>query len=70
MMAVREAVKLLSYGTDWRLIGAKTGKILCTPYTKEKTREKYMDLPVTDQPFVADFIVGKSVPFTEYITSI
>lgn len=66
-MIVRNIVKLLSYGTEWRLVGARTGKILCSSRNKEQTKEKYMDLPVTDEPIKADFFIGRNVPFTEYI---
>ena len=66
-MTVKDILKLLSYGTEWRLIGARTGKIICTSRNKETTRERYIDLPVTDEPIKADFYVSKDVPFTEYI---
>jgi len=49
-MTVRDVAKLLSYDTDYILIGAKSGKKLTTPYTKKETREKYMDMPVTSEP--------------------
>ena len=67
-MTVKDILKLLSYGTEWRLIGTRTGKILCTSRNKETTREKYRDSPVTDKPIKADFYVSKNVPFTEHIT--
>lgn len=66
-MTVREAISLLSYGTHWQLVGARTGKKLCNKWNKEKTREKYMDKPVTSEPFKADFYVSKNIPFTEYV---
>lgn len=66
-MTVRQILKLLSYGTEWRLVGARTGKVLCTSRNKEGTREKYMELTVIDEAIKADFYVSKNVPFTEYI---
>ena len=67
-MTVRDIVKLLSYGTKWKLVGARTGKRLCDNFASEKTREKYMDMPVIDDPIVADFYVSKNMPLTNYVT--
>ena len=67
-MTVRQILKLLSYGTEWRLVGARTGKVLCTSRNKKETKEKYMELTVIDEAIKADFYVNKSIPFTEYIT--
>jgi len=67
-MTVRQIIKLLNYGTEWRLIGARTGKILCSSRNKKQTREKYLDLLVTDEPIKADFYVSKNMSFTDYIT--
>jgi hypothetical protein len=58
-MTVREVLDLLSYATEWQLVGAKTGKKLCDNYNKKETREKYMDLRVSDEPISADFRVSK-----------
>ena len=66
-MTVREALALLSYGTDWQLVGAKTGKKLCNKNNKKKTQEKYMNMLVTDEPFKADFYISKSLSFTSYV---
>lgn len=65
-MIVREAIKLISYESDWKLIGARTGKKLCNSFSREKTKEKYMELTVTDAPFVADFSIGKSISINTY----
>ena len=66
-MTVRDIVKLLSYGTRWKLVGARTGKKLCDSFNKDKTKEKYMDMPVVDNPIVADFYVSKNT-FNDYVT--
>ena len=69
-MTVREVLDLLSYGTEWQLIGARTGKKLCDNYNKKETQEKYMDLTVCDKPIRADFRVRKCgivTSMTEYI---
>lgn len=67
MMTVRQVLELLSYGTYWRLVGARTGKILCTCFNKQPTKEKYMELTVTNDPIKADFYMNKSKPFTQYV---
>ena len=67
-MTVRQILKFLAYGTEWRLVGARTGKILCTSRNTDKTREKYMEKTVIDEAIKADFYVSKNIPFTEYIT--
>lgn len=67
-MTVKEAIALLSYGTDWQLVSARTGKILCNDRNKKKTQEKYMNSLVSDEPFKADFRVNRNIPFTQYIT--
>lgn len=59
-MTVREVLDLVSYATEWQLVGAKTGKKLCDNYNKKETREKYMDLRVSDEPISADFRVSRS----------
>ena len=41
-MTVKEGLDLLQYGTDWELIGGKTGKKLCDTHNKKETREKYI----------------------------
>ena len=66
-MTVREVVQLFCYGTDWQLIGGKTGKKLCTCFSREKTREKYMDKKVSAAPLKADFYVSKPTHFTEFV---
>ena len=62
-MTVREVKELLFYGTNWQLVGARTGKKLCDSYNKKETIEKYMDLSVSDTPIMADFNVRKDTIF-------
>ena len=59
-MIVREVLDLLFYGTEWQLVGAKTGKKLCDSYNSKKVQEKYKDLRVSDTPISADFRVSKN----------
>ena len=67
-MTVREVVQLFCYGTDWQLIGGYTGKKLCTSFSKEKTREKYMDKKVSATPLRADLYVAKTTKyFTDFV---
>lgn len=66
-MTVKEVLALLAYGTEWKLVGGRTGKILCTSGNKKKTRDKYMDMPVTNEPINADFRVYKSGTFYQSI---
>ena len=66
-MKVKEVLNLLAYGTDWQLVGGKTGKKLCNHYNKKETQEKYMDMTVCEQPIVADFEVQKSISFTKFV---
>ena len=58
-MTVREVLDLLAYGTEWKLIGGRTGKKLCDSYNKKQTQEKYMDMTVCYAPICADFYVSK-----------
>lgn len=66
-MTVKDILKLLSYGTKWRLVGAYSGKILCRSSSSSKQKDKYAECETTDTPIVADFDVYKDVPFTEYV---
>ena len=69
-MTVREVLELLNYGTDWKLVGAKSGRKLCDNYNKKKTQEKYMDMTVSVSPIMADFCVRKDTVIkckTDYI---
>ena len=59
-MTVREILKLFCYSTDWQLLGGNTGKKLCTSFSREKTREKYMDKKVSATPLKADLYVSKA----------
>lgn len=54
-MKVREIINLLSYGTQWQLIGAMTGKKLCNNYSSEKLKSKYMDCDTPSDPIFTSF---------------
>lgn len=54
-MKVKEAIDLLSYGVQWQLIGAMTGKKLCNNYSSEKLKSKYMNCNTTTNPIFASF---------------
>lgn len=45
-MKVKEVIDLLSYGVQWQLIGAMTGKKLCNSKSTNKMKDRYMDLEV------------------------
>ena len=66
-MTVKDILKLLSYGTRWRLVGAYSGKVLCKSTGSSKQKDKYAECEVTDNPIVADIDVQKDVPFTDYV---
>ena len=69
-MIVREVLDLLSYSTEWQLVGARTGRKLCDSCNMKETQEKYKDLLVCDGPISADFRVSKNViinSMTDYI---
>lgn len=69
-MTVREALKMLDYGTEWKLVGGRSGRKLCDSFSKDKTKEKYMDLIVSDTPFTTDVRIGKTCGFADYVTPI
>lgn len=56
---VRDILELLSYGTSWRLVGARTGKTLCTNLNTDTCKSKYLDLPVPVNPIFVDMDVNK-----------
>ena len=62
-MTVRQILKLLSYGTEWRLVGARTGKVLCTSRNREQTKEKYIECTVIDECIKADFFCEQKCTF-------
>ena len=55
-MKVAELIKLLSFGTRYKLIGAKTGLPLYKSWVN-KNLDKYKDLDVADAPIEASFHV-------------
>ena len=69
-MTVKEVLDLLQYGTDWELIGGKTGKKLCDTHNKKETREKYMDMTVCSSPICASFYANKSYSSIKYVKPI
>ena len=47
-MTVKECLALICFYSRWKLIGARTGKVIATSSTKEKTLEKWLDYRVID----------------------
>lgn len=45
-MTVKECLALIYVYSRWKLIGARTGKVIATSSTKEKTLEKWLDYRV------------------------
>lgn len=54
-MKVKEVIDLLSYGVQWQLVGAMTGKKLCNNYSSEKLKSKYMDCDTPHNPIFTSF---------------
>lgn len=51
-MTVKDAVKLLGYGTVYEIKGSYSGKIYHKSYiNSSKNLDKYADREVTDEPF-------------------
>ena len=69
-MKVKEVIDLISYGTQWQLIGAMTGKKLCNNYSSEKLKSKYMDCDVPKSPIFASFDIYNNAisKMSEYIS--
>ena len=60
-MTIREAIGLLSYGQAFYIKGAYSGKVYHKSYENKKEHlEKYLDEPVSNQPFFTDFYTPKS----------
>lgn len=60
-MKVKEVLDLLSYGVPFELVGARTGKRLCSSrYNKSETIEKYYEYSVTDEPIHVGVFVDKN----------
>lgn len=60
-MTVDETLKLLAHGTKWQLIGARTGKKLCSYLNRDVTLLKYADMEVTSRPIDAGLEVNGNV---------
>ena len=55
-MIVKEVINMLSYGEQFTLIGARTGKTLYrSNVNTKKCLEKYLDMTCTSQPIRAIF---------------
>lgn len=70
-MTVKEVINMLSYGEQFTLIGAKTGKTLYRSNVNTKKRlEKYLDMTCTGQPIRAIFNakICKVTKQVEFIT--
>lgn len=59
-MKVAELIKLLSFFTKYKLIGAKTGKTLYKSWSN-KNLDKLKDLDVADTPIEASFLIQGGV---------
>jgi hypothetical protein len=60
-MTVREAIDLLDYGTAFYIKGACSGKIYHKSYENKKEHlEKFLDKPVSRQPFFTDLYTSKA----------
>ena len=57
-MKVADLIKLLSYGTRYKLIGAKTGLPLYKSWAN-KNLDKFKDLDVADTPIDASFQIQR-----------
>lgn len=69
-MKVKEVLDLLSFGTQWQLIGAMTGKKLCNNYSSEKLKNKYMDCSTPANPIFASFRTYNSAKVIESVTPV
>ena len=58
-MTVKECLALISFYSRWKLIGARTGKVLATSSSKKKTLEKWLDYRVINKPLSACVEVSK-----------
>lgn len=54
-MTVKDAIKMMSYGTCYEIRGAYSGKVYHRSYSNNsKNLEKYYDRELSDTPFYAD----------------
>jgi hypothetical protein len=59
-MRVKEVIDMLSYGTNFILLGAKTGKVLHdSSKNRREHAEKFYECLVADSPLYADLVVRK-----------
>ena len=66
-MTVREAIKLFSYGQEFYIKGAHSGKIYHKSYENKKEHlEKYLDERVLENPFFTDLYTPKRKYGTAY----
>ena len=66
-MTVREAIKLFSYGQEFYIKGAYSGKIYHKSYENKKEHlEKYLDERVSENPFFTDLYTPKRKHGTAY----
>ena len=66
-MTVREAIKLFSYGQEFYIKGAYSGKIYHKSYENKKEHlEKYLDERVSENPFFTDLYTPKRKYGTAY----
>ena len=66
-MTVREAIKLFSYGQEFYIKGAYSGKLYHKSYENKKEHlEKYLDERVSENPFFTDLYTPKKKYGTAY----
>ena len=58
-MTVKECLDLICFYSRWKLIGARTGKVIATSSSKKKTLEKWLDYRVVGKPLSAYVEVSK-----------
>lgn len=51
-MKVKEILALLSTSTPWKLVGVRSGKILCRNSSPDKQKNMYRECEVTLKPIV------------------
>lgn len=66
-VTVREAIKLFSYGQEFYIKGAYSGKLYHKSYENKKEHlEKYLDERVIENPFFTDLYTSKRKYGTAY----
>lgn len=70
-MKVREAIALLSYGANFELKGAYSGKIYHRSWNnKKKNIEKYLDKTTVDNPYYTKLVADKEGDYCRPIIGI